>query len=499
MSEQGSRQGSRKLPAAARVLPTSSLPQLAGPGTRLFVFLCAVVVLAPLPLGATPPLAGGILALAVAVGLAWSAALPFAGASALPRDIAVPGVLFGLVLCWVVIQTAAFTPAGWHAAVWREAGEAIGRTLPGAIAVDRQAPLTGLVRLISYAGVFYVTWRLGSDARRGRSAIAVVAISGCAYAAYGLIAFWAGNTRVLWLAKQYYPLDLTGTFLNRDHFATYLGLVLLSVMCHVLERFEALQLYGSWRSRLALLFEFLGRHSWHLLALFLVATALVSTHSRGGFIAAAAGLFALGAALALVHSVGQRASAAWLAAVALLVLVAVAVSGGPTLARLLGTDINAEERLAVWKLVLTAIANHPLAGTGLGSFPMVFPGYRTAEVLNFYTRAHDDYLENLLELGIPAALCLFAALIWLAGLCLLGVRRRHRDAMLPGLGFAASVLVGVHALTDFSLQVPAVTTVYMFLLGIGVAQSRSPREGLSARPGQPRTPAASAAATRTPE
>jgi hypothetical protein len=31
--------------------------------------------------------------------------------------------------------------------------------------------------------------------------------------------------------------------------------------------------------------------------------------------------------------------------------------------------------------------------------------------------------------------------------------------------------VGMHALVDFSLQVPAVATTYAALLGIGVAQS----------------------------
>jgi O-antigen ligase len=210
-------------------------------------------------------------------------------------------------------------------------------------------------------------------------------------------------------------------------------------------------------------------------ALFLVATALLSTHSRGGFIAAAAGLLALAAVRALAPGSGRRRSAAWLAGVALLALVAVAISGGPTLDRLLGTDINGEERRAVWKLTLQAIAQHPLTGTGLGTFWMEFPVYRTAAMPNYYNKAHNDYLENLLDLGIPAALCLFTAAFWLAFLCLRGARRRRRDAALPGLGFAASALVGVHSLTDFSLQIPAVTTVYLFLLGTGVAQSRSPR------------------------
>jgi hypothetical protein len=36
--------------------------------------------------------------------------------------------------------------------------------------------------------------------------------------------------------------------------------------------------------------------------------------------------------------------------------------------------------------------------------------------------------------------------------------------------------VGLHSAIDFSLQIPAVTTVYLFLMGIAVAQSISSRK-----------------------
>jgi hypothetical protein len=63
----------------------------------------------------------------------------------------------------------------------------------------------------------------------------------------------------------------------------------------------------------------------------------------------------------------------------------------------------------------------------------------------------------------------------LALTCLKGVRRRHRDWAYPALGVAASVLTGVHALFDFSLQIPAVAILYACILGIGCAQSSSSR------------------------
>jgi O-antigen ligase len=85
--------------------------------------------------------------------------------------------------------------------------------------------------------------------------------------------------------------------------------------------------------------------------------------------------------------------------------------------------------------------------------------------------AHNDYLESALELGIPAAASLVLALATLCGFCLAGTLRRRRNAVFPCLGVGISVLVGVHSLVDFSLQVPAVSATYSLLLGAAVAQS----------------------------
>ena len=92
-----------------------------------------------------------------------------------------------------------------------------------------------------------------------------------------------------------------------------------------------------------------------------------------------------------------------------------------------------------------------------------------------YDRAHNTWLENLFELGVPAAMALFLAIGGLVVICLQGVRRRRRDWAFPAVGVAASVLVGVHAMLDFSLQLPAVAILYACIMGVACAQSWSSR------------------------
>jgi hypothetical protein len=55
---------------------------------------------------------------------------------------------------------------------------------------------------------------------------------------------------------------------------------------------------------------------------------------------------------------------------------------------------------------------------------------------------------------------------------------------IPAVAVSVSVLVGVHALIDFSLQIQAITLTYMAVLGLGVAQATNTRPSFYAKIGQ---------------
>jgi hypothetical protein len=52
-----------------------------------------------------------------------------------------------------------------------------------------------------------------------------------------------------------------------------------------------------------------------------------------------------------------------------------------------------------------------------------------------------------------------------------GAIERRREKALPALGLSATILVGLHSLVDFSLQIPAVTLLYVLILAVSVSQS----------------------------
>jgi O-antigen ligase len=447
----------------------------------IFLGLGAVVAVAPLPLAADRPLAWDAVGISVAVLLLSTLLCRSESFRSFPRDLAAPLLLFLAVACFVVFQMAPWTPAEWHHPVWSLAADTLHRPLQGAITVDPHLALVYLFRLCTYVGVFYLAASLCADAGLARAGLLLVSGSAAVYAAYGLIVFWSGNATILWLPKWGYLEDLTGTFVNRNSFATYLGLGVLAALTDLIDAVTRYRPPDYWRDRVRAIADFASSRSWSLITLFLLVAALLLTHSRGGLLCTMAGVVVLLLTAWRVVNVGQRWPWGLAALPVLLVLVAFLVNGATTAERLLEIPNDVDGRLAVYELTWQAIGDRPWLGTGLGSFASVFPIYRTGDVEAFFDMTHNDYLQNLMELGIPAASCLFAGIVWLTALCVRGARVRRRNIMFPRLGIAVTTLVALHATLDFSLQMPAVTVTYMFLLGIAVAQSRPSRPARAVR------------------
>jgi O-antigen ligase len=138
-------------------------------------------------------------------------------------------------------------------------------------------------------------------------------------------------------------------------------------------------------------------------------------------------------------------------------------------------EVDSTTRLNAYKIALTAIADNPWRGFGLGAFDAAFKMYRDSTVRAWFHHAHNDYLELAVELGVPFALMYLFAVMAAISCCVQGAAKRKRDEVFPILAVAASATVGLHSFVDFSMQIPAVAAIYSGILGLGVAQSWSTR------------------------
>jgi O-antigen ligase len=383
--------------------------------------------------------------------------------------------LFAVACGWIIVQQAIWVPTSWQHPLWLMAGDALGIGLPGRVGLSTDDGWTALMRLLSSALVFALTFHLTRDRLRARAVFGWLSLAGLAYAIFGLYVYWSDYYPEWLFRGKVLADDLRGTFINRNHFATWLGLIILCTMAYFYQHMArpVVRPYSVPQDRETQVVEFILKAWKPLTALLLMVTALVLTHSRGGFSAALAGTVVL--MLLLDRRASSRKALSRFTVIAALVVVSLAfqLTSEALLDRINRTDISSEERLAVFADINQGIADNSVLGFGYGTFADSFRLYDTTESQFHYDRAHNTWLENAFELGLPAAFALFLSIIGVALICLRGVRRRHRDWIYPATGVAASVLVGVHATVDFSLQLPAVAILYACIMGVACAQSYS--------------------------
>ena len=435
--------------------------------------LLLLLALLPIPFGGNRPWAWSLMSLWSALLLAgWAVAVGLGRRTLIWRPaLAVPLVGAALLLCWILLS---IVPGfGMPHPLWQLASDQLGRVLPGRIALSVDGVLVSLMRLLSYASIFWLTLQYARDRRRAEILLSWISWTGLLLALYSLVNLFAGNRYLLWYERWTGQEDATSTFVNRNHYATFAGLGLICAVALGVSAFRAAWRYSDRSQKLlSRTIECLaGRPALYLVLALVMAMAVLQTHSRMGAAATALGMVAL---LVLMSASGLvRRYYSLVAVVIVAGFLLLRISGEGTLERLGETGENS--RLPLFDIVVEQIGSAPYTGSGYGSFAQAFMMFRDMRLPggSVFTAAHNSYLELAAEIGIPATALLILAILWCVALCLIGVFRRRRDGIYPLVAVAASVLVGVHALFDFSLQIPAVAALYAAILGLGVGQSWS--------------------------
>lgn len=430
--------------------------------------------------------AGGALLLA-----ACHAQLGGGGAAKRLAPMAVPLLLIAAAMAWIAVQALMPAPGPLAHRVWGEAGTLAGLELSGRISANPQESLLGLLRLATATAICVAALLIAQDARRARLLVDAFIAAAALYALYGLYRLALVPDKVLWFDARG-GAYLSGPFLSRSQAATYFGLACVAALAMLIQHsrrlarpFAASPLRVQIAGVLALVPGALGVRFTVLL---LLVSALLLTGSRAGIAATTVALVAV-VALETARQARRRGNRGLLqlallgAVLAAAMAAAFEIAGGRIAERLLADGLAPGARLEVYGTTLKAIADHAWLGSGYGTFQDVFPLYRgeAGSYALTWDKAHNDYLELLLGLGLPAAALLLGALGAAAARALRGALERRRHAAFPAIAAAASLLVGLHALVDFSMQIQAITLSYALLLGVGLAQARGSGRTLSDR------------------
>jgi hypothetical protein len=137
------------------------------------------------------------------------------------------------------------------------------------------------------------------------------------------------------------------------------------------------------------------------------------------------------------------------------------------------TNLNGTRHL-VWRSALGAFADHPLKGTGAGTFEFTWD--RDARGAEEVKDAHSLYLEAMAELGLPGLLLVLALLGGAIAAVVRAFRRLDplvdRGALAGASGAAAAFFFG--AGVDWLWESTAVTVLALVLIGSVIAAGGAP-------------------------
>jgi len=443
-----------------------------------FYGLLLILVLSPLPFASNRPWSWSLLSLLIAlVTLSWCISVLLAKRNMKFHfdKIKIPFFLFISTLLWAAFQSTSFIPDTWGHPLWQITSQALNITIPARISLAPDQTITAFMRLLSYGMIFILAMYYCQRSENAEKLFNWLAIAGFIYAAYGLIIFFGGFDKILWFDKWSYHHDVTSTFVNRNSYATYAGLSLLCLIPNILRQLKTSASYSLQTNYGKQKFiETLITRAWRpILMLFTLGTALLLTHSRGGFLSTTLAIISLFVILALSNKLRTKAFSYTSIAFIVIAITLFTVSGDKVMQRMGQFTSAKAERTKVYDATLNGIATNPYLGFGYGSYEHSFRLYRSKDIRMTYDKAHNTYLENIFELGIPAASALFLSILLIALKCLTGIWSRQRNWIYPALGFSSTVLVAAHSFVDFSLQIPAVAVTYTAILGAGFAQSFS--------------------------
>jgi O-antigen ligase len=432
--------------------------------------LFAAVALAVLAFGGTAP---RFLAITQAVVLILGILQLFAGQSFSATRIRFPVTAPLLLIALVLLQTVPL-PISLARIFGISVVNPPGHTTFTLSAAPYET-VSQMLALVTYLTAFYLVLMICLENRAKKKLVLALLAMGVFEAFYGLIQYLTGWQQIFLYVKKFYLEDATGTYINRNHFAGLLEMILPFAVVFALQhvwtlrrRFEEEHTSAS---ELLSSADFPFLVFWIFIAAAIFA-AIVCSHSRMGILSTLASLIVV-LTLAGTSVLSAKARVA-VGVLFLLSMVGLAVWVGidPAITRFETLNEQyahpGQDRLSIWRDTLQLIRRHPLLGSGFGSFATVYPSVQTAFLNNVVDHAHCDYLEVVTELGLPGGILVFGGIFTVLGRSFRHCRNRVADfdktISLACIGSIVAILL--HSLADFNLYIPANALIFTMILAL---------------------------------
>lgn len=310
----------------------------------------------------------------------------------------------------------------------------------------------------------------------------------------GIVNMFIQNKKIFWVMNIISGTP-TGPFINTIHFASFMALCIpltLGVWIAKVDFKVKDCPFGKVKKTIHKMLIFIKNSIVYLLPALLMILALFKALSRGAIISffLSMALFIL---LLTLKSKTRRKAALLLLLLVLFILLVFAVDSFDikskilnfinirdekaifsqdvtqrigTLKNIFETD-SARTRFSVWKDTVKMFFDFPVFGTGLNTFSVIFPKYKTiyGSGKMFFTHAENDYIETSSEIGFLGFVLLLAG----AAIFLRNVFFNFKSENDPGrIGILAGGISSVFALlfcavTDFPFHIPSISFIFVLI------------------------------------
>jgi len=324
----------------------------------------------------------------------------------------------------------------------------------------RAATVSAFLLLCSYGLLCFLVVQCLRRTWHVQAAATAFSTYGLVLATFSLIQGLAPNGKLYWIRTPKFGGWIYGPYVNHNHYAGLMEMLFPIPL---------------------VIFLSPGVQRLHKAMAGIASAVMVSTiflcGSRGGMLA-----FAVEIALLAVVLISRRERAKTAMAFGGFLVVGFAVlawiGSGELVQRMtsipieMRTELSGGMRLSIDRDCLKMLAQKPITGWGLGVFPEVYPQFRS-----FYTnltidKAHNDYLQFLVETGAVG----LGIIGWfLFSVYRAAIRKLRASPSLLNAEIALAALLGVtgilvHSFVDFNLQIPANAALFFVLCMIAAME-----------------------------
>lgn len=315
---------------------------------------------------------------------------------------------------------------------------------------------------------------------RLRSLANFLVIFGFLVAVFALIQRFTWNGKIYWLIPSSGTIGLAGPFVNHNHFAGFMEMLIPLPIALILTKAvkSSRYIYG--------------------FAAVIMSVSVIMSLSRGGIISLFIGImFTLALSLVYIRrrnkaqqDIFRSAEELWFNQLrkSLPVLAgAVLIIGGitvvtyfigidPVIERMTNNALIAEDENAqtfgdsrgwIWKTSMDMFFANPVYGVGLGAYKTIYPNFSGINDRVIIDRAHNDYIQVLTDTGIIGSVIA----LWFLLTVLFNIARGLRSKSTTNAGFAigasgAILTMAIHSVFDFNLQLPSNALVFLVMSGV---------------------------------